>query len=96
MGSLSVLGSLSPGEQEWHVFMGTAETAHGYKRALKVPLRAVIVHTFKSLKLHHSCPGQLGHMLVKCLSLPAWRDFRCRYFRGQRGKVHFTNIIKTK
>lgn len=50
----SVLGALSPGEQEWCMFTGTAETASGCKKGYKVPLRAVIVHTLKSLKLQDS------------------------------------------
>lgn len=36
------------------MFIGTAETARGYKRGYKVPLRTVIVCILKSLKLQNS------------------------------------------
>lgn len=71
----SVSGCLSPGEQEWCMFMGTAEAARGSMRCYKVPLRAVIVHAFKSLKLQDSLSRAASVFAGEMLETPSVRGF---------------------
>lgn len=57
------------------MFMGTAEAARGSMRCYKVPLRAVIVHAFKSLKLQDSLSRAASVFAGEMLETPSVRGF---------------------
>lgn len=57
------------------MFMGTAETACGSVRGYRVPLRAVIVHALKSLKLQDSLSRAARAFAGEMLETPSMRGF---------------------